>query len=54
MFTTEQIIGDIVFISFKEVDRYKDLGINQESGHFMIMGYDNLGMNRLNVIKDRL
>ena len=36
MFTTEQIIGDIVFISFKDIDRYAELGI-KDSGNFMVL-----------------
>ena len=45
MFTSEQIIGDIVLITFKHVDRYDDIGIRTESGHhFLVVGYDNFGI----------
>ena len=44
MFTTEDIIGDIVFISFRDSDRYKDLGITEASGHFHVKGYDGFGI----------
>ena len=44
MLTTEEIIGDIVFISFRDSDRYSDIGITQNCGHFMVCGYDNIGI----------
>ena len=44
MFTSEDIIGDIVFISFKDPERYNDIGVNSSCGHFMIKGYDNMGI----------
>mgnify|MGYP006103324853 FL=1 len=44
MFKTEDIIGDLVFISFKNSDQLKDLGINSPSGHFLIKGFDQLGL----------
>ena len=44
MFTTEDIIGDIVFISFRDSERYKDLGITENSGHFQVKGYDGFGI----------
>ena len=36
MFKTEDIIGDIVFISFTNIDEFLDIGI-KKSGHFLIL-----------------
>ena len=44
MFTTQKIIGDIVFISFNDHERYLDIGINNSCGHFKVTGYDNIGI----------
>ena len=44
MFTTEKIIGDVVYISFADKERYKDIGIDKLAGHFKILGYDNIGL----------
>ena len=44
MFNSEQIIGDIVFISFHDEQRYNDIGLNSSSGHFLVLGYDNMGL----------
>jgi len=44
MFKTEDIIGDVVFISFKSTEQLKDLGINLSSGHYLIQGFDQLGL----------
>ena len=45
MFTSEQIIGDIVLVSFKDPKRYVELGITSEHPHhFQIAGYDNIGI----------
>ena len=44
MFNTEQIIGDVVFISFNDINRYQDIGLNKPYGHFFILGYDNIGV----------
>ena len=44
MIKIDDIVGDIVFISFNDSDRYKDVGINEPSGHFKIKGYDHIGI----------
>ena len=44
MFTTEDIIGDIVYISFRDSERYQDIGINKKSGHFKVLGVDGFGI----------
>ena len=44
MFTTQEIVGDIIFISFNNKDRYKDIGLNIEAGHFKALGYDHIGV----------
>ena len=44
MTNLDNIIGDIVFISFRDIERYSELGINKKSGHYIIKGYDQLGI----------
>lgn len=44
MFSTEDIIGDIVFISFRDPERYEDVGIKRKSGHFKVQGFDGFGV----------
>ena len=44
MFTSQEIIGDIVYISFSDPERYVDIGIKAESSHFKVLGYDNIGI----------
>ena len=44
MFNSEQIIGDIVFISFNDADRYSEVGLNMPYGHFHVLGHDNIGL----------
>ena len=43
MFKGENIIGDIVFVSFINVKEFKDIGITASS-HFLIKGLDHLGL----------
>ena len=40
----DDVIGDVIFISFREIGRFKEIGINKPSGHFTLKGYDNLGL----------
>ena len=35
MFTTQNIVGDIIYISFKEKDKYAHIGIYVNEGNFM-------------------
>tara|TARA_B110000438_G_C15167123_1_gene374346 strand:- start:10 stop:345 length:336 start_codon:yes stop_codon:yes gene_type:complete len=44
MFKIEDSIGDIIYISFRNVERFKDIGVTSPSGHFFIRGIDNLGI----------
>ena len=44
MTNIENIIGDIVFLSFKDIGSYKNIGINSLTGHYKIKGIDNLGL----------
>ena len=44
MFSIEQIVGDIVFFSFRDKERLKDVGLNTDRGHFLVKGYDNMGI----------
>ena len=40
----DDIIGDIIFISFGNLERLKDIGITESSGHFLFKGYDQMGI----------
>ena len=44
MFKTEDIIGDVVFISFRSNERLRDIGISDNKGHFLVKGIDHLGI----------
>ena len=44
MFTIENIIGDIVFVSFREKSFLSKLAIPEEANHFKIIGQDQLGI----------
>ena len=44
MIKLEHIIGDIIFISFKSIECFKEIGINTTSGHFLFKGYDQMGL----------
>ena len=44
MFSIDEIIGDIVFISFKDKVFLKGIGITVKNGHFKVMGKDHLGL----------
>jgi len=44
MTNLDDIIGDIIFISFADIERFKDIGITDTSGHFLLKGYDQLGL----------
>ena len=44
MFNIDEIIGDIVFVSFKDKVFLKDIGIMTKNGHFKIVGKDHLGL----------
>ncbi|MBC8312310.1 MAG: hypothetical protein H8E72_08385 [Candidatus Marinimicrobia bacterium] len=44
MIKLDDIIGDIIFISFSNYERYKDIGISEPTGHFLLKGYDQLGL----------
>ena len=40
----DDIIGDVIFISFRDPERMKEIGIQETSGHYMLKGYDQLGL----------
>ena len=40
----DDIIGDVVFISFRDLDRIKEIGIQETTGHYKLKGYDHLGL----------
>ena len=44
MINLDEIIGDIIFISFRDLERFKDIGITESSGHFLLKGYDQMGL----------
>lgn len=44
MININEIIGDIIFISFRNYERYKSVGINEPDGHFLFKGYDQMGI----------
>ena len=44
MIKLDEIIGDIIFISFSNLDRFKDIGITKSSGHYLLKGYDQMGL----------
>tara|TARA_B100002052_G_C15870495_1_gene594461 strand:+ start:946 stop:1278 length:333 start_codon:yes stop_codon:yes gene_type:complete len=44
MFTVENIIGDIVFLSFRDKSFLAKLAISEEVSHFKILGQDQLGL----------
>ena len=44
MFSIEQIVGDVVFFSFRDADRLKEVGLDLDKGHFLVKGYDNMGI----------
>ena len=44
MIKLDNIVGDIIYITFKNYERYKDIGIMKSSGHFLLKGYDKMGL----------
>ena len=44
MIKLDNIIGDIIFISFANVERLQDIGISETSGHYLLKGYDQMGI----------
>ena len=44
MIKLDELIGDIIFVSFSNHERFKDIGINESTGHFLFRGYDQLGL----------
>jgi len=44
MFTIENIIGDIVYLSLRDTSFLKKLAIPEEMNHFKVLGQDQLGL----------
>ena len=44
MFTVENIIGDIVYLAFRDKSFLKRLAISEEMSHFKVLGQDQLGL----------
>ena len=40
----DDIIGDVIFISFRDLERMREIGIKELSGHYMLKGYDQIGL----------
>ena len=43
MFKSEDIIGDIVFVSLVNEEAFNQIGITK-SGHYLVKGFDHLGL----------
>ena len=43
MFQTEDIIGDVVFVSLVNEQEFQSIGISR-SGHYLVKGLDNKGL----------
>ena len=43
MFKTEDIIGDVVFVSLVNEQDFKQIGITK-SGHYLVKGIDHIGL----------
>ena len=43
MIKLDKFVGDVIFISFRDVARLKDVGI-KKNGHYKLAGYDQLGL----------
>ena len=44
MFKTEDIVGDVIFISLNDSERYSAVGIKTEGSHILVKGYDHIGI----------
>ena len=44
MIKLDELIGDLIFVSFSNHERYKDIGIKESTGHFLLKGFDRLGL----------
>ncbi len=44
MMKLDEIIGDVVFIAFREGERYSSIGMAENKGHFLIKGFDEFGI----------
>ena len=44
MINIDELIGDLVYISFNQIEIYSEIGIKNKSGHFIIKGYDHIGL----------
>jgi len=44
MFVTDDIIGDIIFISLQDVKQFSEVGITKSTGHYLVKGQDHLGL----------
>ncbi len=44
MMRIDEIIDDVVFISFREPETLKDIGLTVKSGNFLVNGFDQFGL----------
>ena len=40
----DELIGDIIFISFNKVEKFRDVGISESTGHYKLKGFDQMGI----------
>ena len=44
MVKLDTMVGDVIFISFSNIERYSQIGIKNNVGHYKFQGYDSLGL----------
>ena len=44
MMNIDSIIGDIIFISFHDIEQYHEIGLTDKNKHFKLVGYDQVGL----------
>ena len=44
MIKIDDIIGDRVFVSFRDPKKLQSIAINIENGHFIVKGFDHIGI----------
>ena len=44
MVKLDEIIGDVIFVSFVDMSKLKDVGIDSSCGHYLLKGYDQVGI----------
>ena len=44
MTNLDKIIGDVIFVSVFNVEQFSEIGISGASGHYLLKGYDQIGL----------